>query len=368
MSDIIIKRFNVNKQARDQIKTRIVYAPKQRVLNDLLDKDQNIQLPVISVHIGGIARDESRVFNKILGTFYTPANSTSSTNEKGPLPVDVTYNVTIMTRFQQDMDQILSHLLPYVNPYFTISWRTPSRPDFEIRSNVFWSGNVNIQYPFDVAATQVARVVADLSFTFKGWLFQNAENVPNVFTFDTNFIAASLNDMSVYSQINNDVISLSSDNVESVVYKAAPPQPKAIEPYSTTQGTYQQFNVWGDGFERIKNVYLSGAPLDVYATTQDPFSAVPTLSAKYAPFVAVKLLSSEWASNGDSYMTFVMPYTTAPGKLDLIVENQGGYGSLTQSVKVNTFNPFVSGTPQYDTYVPYQLPYLSGIEILVDNG
>ena len=59
MSDIVIKRFNVHKQPQDQIKTRLVYAPKQRVLNDLLNRDQNLQLPVMAFYIGGITRDNN---------------------------------------------------------------------------------------------------------------------------------------------------------------------------------------------------------------------------------------------------------------------------------------------------------------------
>lgn len=361
MSDIVVKRFNVNKQARDQIKTRIVYAPKQRVLNDLLDRDQNLQLPVISVHIAGIARDDSRVFNKILGTFHTPANSTSSVNEKGPLPIDVTYNVSIMTRYQQDMDQILSHLLPYVNPYFTVSWRTPSRPDFEIRSNVFWSGNANITYPFDIAATQVARVVAELTFTFKGWLFQNTEEFANIFSFNTSFVNNMANIPTEF--LLNSSIRESNEDSDVQIYYAAPPQPKVVIPYTASVGTMQQFNTWGAGFDKVTNVYLSGSPLSDVSTLQNPFSAVPTLSAIYPSFTAVKLLTSSWSYNGDSFMTFVMPSASTAGKIDLIVENPGGYGKLTQHVRINTFNPFVSGTPEYDSHVPYQLPYLSGIDI-----
>ena len=216
-SDIIIKRFDVNKNFRDQIKTRIVYAPKQRILNDLLNKDQNLQLPVVSVNIGGIARDESRVFNKILGTYHTPANSSASVHERGVLPIDVTYNVSIMTRYQQDMDQILSHFLPYINPYFVISWRTPKRPDHEIRSKVLWNGSVNVQYPVDLAATQVARVVADLTFTFKGWLFQNTETTENIYTFDSAYINCGVS--SFESMLSVSVRQLSSQtDVEFITY------------------------------------------------------------------------------------------------------------------------------------------------------
>jgi len=359
MSDIVVKRFNVNKEARDQIKTRIVYAPKQRVLNDLLDKDQNLQLPAISVQVGGIAKDDARVFNKILGTYYTPAGSSSSINDKSPLPVDVTYNVSIMTRYQQDMDQIISHIIPYVNPYFVVSWRTPNRPEHEIRSTVQWNGNVNIQYPIDQTATQVARVVADLSFTFKGWLFQNLTKDANIFTFNASFIKAS--SMSEY--LTNTDINQSSEAIDAVVYNAVPPKPKTIEPYSTTTGKLQQFSVWGEGFERVVNVYLSGAPLAGISTLQNPFSASPVLSSVYAPFLAVKLLSSGWTTDKGNFVTFVMPSADVPGRVDLIIENPNGLGSLVHNVRVNNFNPFSVDSPEYTSFVPYQLPYLSGIQI-----
>ena len=361
-SDIMIKRFNVHKEARDQIKTRIVYAPKQRVLADLLDKDQNLQLPVISCYIGGIARDQGRVFNKLLGTFYTPSNSTSSINEKGPLPVDITYNVSIMTRYQQDMDQILSHLLPYINPYFTVSWRTPGRPDFEIRSNIYWSGNVNITYPFDIAATQVARVVADLSFVFKGWMFQNSEDVGNILTVNTT-LANNMANVPIEYLLDSTINEMTTEAADQIITEFVPPKPKVIEPYYAQVGTFQQFNVWGTGFERITNVYLSGAPLSSVSTLQNPFSAAPTLSADYPSFFAVKLLTSEWSFDRVNFMTFVMPSANAAGTVDLIVENPVSYGKLIGGVRLNEFNPFDPSSAQFSLYVPYQMPYLSGIEI-----
>lgn len=358
-SDIIIKRFNVHKQPRDQIKTRVVYAPKQRILLDLLDKEQNIQLPVISVYIGGIARDEARVFNKLVGSFHNLPNSTSSYNEKGPQPIDVTYNVSIMTRYQQDMDQILSHLLPYVNPYFVVSWRTPNRPDYEIRSNVYWSGNVNIQYPTDVNATQVARVVADLTFTFKGWLFQVAQEVENIYKFDMSLVDPALGikpDGSI-----PEVYAL--DRVQPFEYEALP-KPRVVEPSIVRVGNKQEFQLWGSGFEKTKNVYLSGVPFKSKSFIHDPFNQNPKLSALNPPFFATKLLSTDWALVENDSMTFVMPSANKLGFVDIIIENPAGYGKLTNNVRINTFNPFVSSDPEYFTYILPQAPFLSGIEVI----
>lgn len=367
-SDIIINRFDVNKTIRNRIKTRVVYAPKERVLNDLLNRDQNLQLPVMSVNIGGIARDENRVFNKILGTYFTQPNKSYSVHERGVLPVDVTYNVSIMTRYQQDMDQILSHLLPYINPYFVVSWRTPSRPDHEIRSKVMWNGSVNVQYPNDLNSTQVARVVADLSFTFQGWIFQQAETVENIYTFNTTFINAGavpfddLIDMSTHQ-----LTSMETTDFANFVYNAVPPKPKFIEPSYARANQKQQLTLWGSGFEYVTNVYLSGAPVGSTSTLQNPFISAVELSGSFPSFLGVKIPTEYWKSNKYENMLTVnispSSLLSSPGILDIIVENPRGYGTLSQNVPINTFNPHVSGTPPYDSWIYVQLPFLSGLQV-----
>jgi hypothetical protein len=89
-----------------------------------------------------------------------------------PIPINLQINMTILTRYQQDYDQIITNFVPYFDPYIVISWRTPGQSTQEIRSQVEWSGSVNTLYPTDLNATQVARVQGETSFIFKGWLFK----------------------------------------------------------------------------------------------------------------------------------------------------------------------------------------------------
>jgi hypothetical protein len=188
MDDIVIKRYNIDKDPEDSIRARFVYAPKQRVLSDLLDKAQNLQLPVIAVTNGGVSRDANRVFNKIQGSYVPNVDPRFATKMLQPVPIDLTINMSIMTRYQQDYDQILTNFIPYFDPYIVISWRVPSFPNQEIRSQVVWSGNVATQYPTDVNASQVARVIGETSFTFKGWLFKAAPNPEGrIFTIKSDF-------------------------------------------------------------------------------------------------------------------------------------------------------------------------------------
>ena len=67
--DIVIGRFNRDRQEQDRINVRYVYAPKQRVLYDMVNENKTLTLPVVSVNVNNISRDQNRVFNKINGFF-----------------------------------------------------------------------------------------------------------------------------------------------------------------------------------------------------------------------------------------------------------------------------------------------------------
>lgn len=222
MDDIVVKRFNKNKEPQDSIKVRFVYSPKQRVLLDLVDKAQNIQLPVVAVWIGGLSRDITRVFNKIQGSYVDDFSNDQAKIKQGqPVPIDLTLNLSILTRYQKDMDQIITNFVPYFDPYIMISWRTPLRPDKEIRSMVTWSGNVNFNYPHDIQSNTVARVAADTQFTIKGWLFKAMPSKSDALIFKVNTTYSSIADFSLETRSNSalsDYLSLS-----------AQPQPQVIQ-------------------------------------------------------------------------------------------------------------------------------------------
>ena len=90
------------------------------------------------------------------------------------------------------MDQILSNFIPYSNPYIIISWKVPSNFTnqlVELRSEVLWDGNISLDYPVEVSGAQPARIIADTSFTMKGWLFKgDTTDVKNIFVIDQDYI------------------------------------------------------------------------------------------------------------------------------------------------------------------------------------
>jgi hypothetical protein len=203
--DIIINRYDNNRVVQNKVQVRYVYSPKQRVLYDLVNLAQNITVPVVSISISNISRDESRVFNKINGYFVSKGTSDVSAKNKSihygsPVPVNINVNMSIMTKYQSDMDQILSNFIPYNNPYIILSWRLPedlSSTGFsipqEIRSEVLWGGSVNLTYPTDITATDKYKIIGDTTFTIQGWLFPaQKDSVGNIFYIKENFYNTKL--------------------------------------------------------------------------------------------------------------------------------------------------------------------------------
>ncbi len=213
--DIIIKRFNDKREEVNKVQVRYVYSPKQRVLYDIVNRSQNLTLPVVAVSISGVTRDNDRVFNKLAGFYFNKTDSETnrgfvSAHIRSPVPVNINVNMSIIAKYQSDMDQILSNFVPYNDPYIVISWKIPDAAKLsvpqEIRTEVLWDGNLSLKYPEDMAANDKYRLVADTSFTIKGWLFKDLnadEPAPNIFFINSNFISENVETLTYLQQLSN---------------------------------------------------------------------------------------------------------------------------------------------------------------------
>jgi len=191
--DVVISRYNRDRQEQDKINVRYIYAPKERVMYDIINENKTITLPAIAVSITGINRDETRVFNKLDGFYYqgTVGEEKTSTHIKSPIPVNISLKVSVLSRYQTDMDQIISNFVPFCNPYVIVSWKVPTAFDLtneqEIRSEILWDGNISMSYPTELTSSKKARVTADTTFIIKGWLFKNTTGpAGNIFYIDQN--------------------------------------------------------------------------------------------------------------------------------------------------------------------------------------
>ena len=345
--DVIIKRFDNNRTARETIDVRYVLAPKQRVMYDIVNKAQNLTLPVVAIDIANVSRDESRVFNK-LSDVYLPATKTDYPRRAAkippPMPVNITVNMSILARYMSDVDQIISNFVPYNNPYIILSWIIPSQYGAEytqeIRSEVLWDGNLNYTTPTDTTFSDKFRIVVDTTFTIKGWLFREAKDPQGmIYKIDANFYALDLRNK-IYTLDDYNSLSAYDSNdktyTDTVTVSGTPSFTNIF--YSTT-GTYlridtgltidnnhdNNFILYGTRFDYNNNFYLSSNTVNFFSDfTQINTAKSPQISGYKLPSVYYNVLS-------DNIVNISLPRTllSSTGKFTFITANSAGWSTTS---------------------------------------
>lgn len=341
--DIVIGRYNKNRAELDRINVRYVYAPKERVMFDIINENKTITLPVVAVSIKSVSRDTTRVFNKLDGFYYsgTSGEEKTASHIKAPVPVNINLSVSVLSRYQTDMDQILSNFIPFSNPYVVISWKVPKKfnlsVDQEIRSEVLWDGNVSLNYPTELNASQKARITADTSFTIKGWLFKDKDDpVGNIFYIDQNFNAVNL--LSDYegmsgSNVPTESFELSgSPHITDIFYNG-------VKLYNDVNLTTAQVSSSGAGtillnglgFANTETVLFSSTNSSMYTslTSLSATTRQPSISGQSIPFTIIN----------DNVISLSMPALTGgTGSIRFIPYNKAGYSFSDDTLETQTFS------------------------------
>ena len=342
--DTVIKRFNKNgTEAKQDVAVRYVFAPKQRVMHDIINKAQNIELPVVAIDLTSVSYDDDRVFNK-LSNFENYGNAKSASAIRTPVPVNLEVNMSIMCRYMQDMEQILSNFIPYANPYIVLAWREPSSlsaaNDIEIRTEVLWNKSISMNPPKDTTYSDKFRIVGDTSFTIKGWLFRNENETSNpIYFIEQNFVnvGAGFNMNQPLSALDydnfmsslsseTDTISLSgTPDISNIFFTTTGTTLEVTDPITIPktnadldQYTYQ---VLGDNYTETEFVMLSTND----STMSDNLTSINT---KYTGDVTGFLLpDTAWTVLNNNIMNVTFPYLSGSGRVDLIIKNPAGYTS-----------------------------------------
>jgi hypothetical protein len=236
-----------------------------------------------------------------------------------------------MTRFQTDMDQILSNFAPYSDPYFIISWARDGLPDREIRTEVLWSGTLNMSYPTDLNNNQPARVLCDTSFTIKGWLFKSdTDSVGRIFKIENNFYAVDnvpANDRSA-AALAAIQAALSGTNYTETVTVSAIPQPQLITLYLTPVNNIGTVGIYGNSLGHVDAVYLSGSnSMFTNTTTVSRYASIPSLSALYPPISGV-IPATTFTVHSDNKITVNYPAPQNTGIMNIFLFNDAGYADI----------------------------------------
>lgn len=158
-----------------QEKVPIAYGPKAKFLAKIqqdptLQTKINITMPRISFEMTGLSYDPSRKTTAISKYQKESSNPDQSKVQYMPVPYNVTFELGILSKSQDDALQILEQIIPYFQPQFTVTVNMiPEMDEKKDIPVVLNSINMDDSYEDDLMSRR--EIIYTLSFTAKTYLY-----------------------------------------------------------------------------------------------------------------------------------------------------------------------------------------------------
>jgi hypothetical protein len=175
-NEITIKHVNNTDQVVSVIKVPLAYGPTQKFLARLnqsanLNKPVQITLPRMSFEFTGLTYDATR---KSTTTQYFTAKSAEDGKEIKkaflPVPYNMQFELSIMTKLNDDALQIIEQILPYFQPAYTMTVEMVDEIN-EKRDIPIVLENITMQDDYEGDFTTRRVLIYTLRFTAKTYLF-----------------------------------------------------------------------------------------------------------------------------------------------------------------------------------------------------
>ena len=175
-NDIDVKHFDNNGNATSTVKVPLAYGPTQKFLARLeqtpdLNRPTQISLPRMSFELVGLSYDNTRKTGTTQ-TFLT-SSSTSKTQIKKaylPVPYNLEFELSIMTKLNDDMLQIVEQILPYFQPQYTLTINLVN-DIVEKRDIPIVLNSLSMQDDYEGDYSTRRSLIYTLRFTAKTYLF-----------------------------------------------------------------------------------------------------------------------------------------------------------------------------------------------------
>lgn len=175
-NNISIKHLNGSDQVVSVIKVPLAYGPTQKFLARLeqspnLDKSTAITLPRMSFEFNGLTYDPSRkVTTTQTFTVKDPNDGKETKKAYMPVPYNMQFELSIMSKLNDDALQIIEQILPYFQPAYNLTVELVDSIN-EKRDIPIILENVTMQDDYEGDFTSRRVLLYTLRFTAKTYLF-----------------------------------------------------------------------------------------------------------------------------------------------------------------------------------------------------
>ena len=153
---------------------------RSRVFKNLENPDKAgiPSLPLIVITRNSITRNNDRLANLHNEVVQSNSSTKIDYNLLAPVPIDIEYTVTIITKDPDDNNRILSNFLPFFNSDLYISSQHPKFEDVSYHSQVIIGDTISEEHPEEIDNTADDIQTSSISFTFKTYIFGGSARIP----------------------------------------------------------------------------------------------------------------------------------------------------------------------------------------------
>jgi hypothetical protein len=173
-NNIYIKHKNDSGEVVSTKKVPFAYGPTQKFLARLdqspdLNKPIQVTTPRMSMEIVGLSYDPQRKGNVMRG-FISKDSNEKPRKSYLPVPYNVNFELSIFTKLEDDMFQIVEQILPYFQPHYTISIVAVEEIN-EVKDIKFTLDNISMSDNYEGNFQDRRALIWTLKFTAKTYMF-----------------------------------------------------------------------------------------------------------------------------------------------------------------------------------------------------
>lgn len=173
MDDIIQKNIQIP----------CIFGDRSLILKSLENETGLVKLPLYILTSKGIKVDVKREADLHVDIFYQmdesfsklpknhPAYKPYSLKKRRGLPIIISYDLTLITKYKEDLDQMLTNWMVHWRPDIYVKWWHPKKKNEPLQSEILWDQNINMESNTDNEGKSKFQWKANTSFEFKTWVF-----------------------------------------------------------------------------------------------------------------------------------------------------------------------------------------------------
>lgn len=201
--NIIIERQESNGQTK-RIPVTCVFGQRSRILKNWenSEKRATMNLPMIALNRTGYTRNGDRLNNLHNEVKYEINSKNRSYDLLTPVPIDISYDLVIMARYMNDIDQIASNIMVMFNNDGYFQSIHPKYEGLVLRNQLVLGDAVTEEHPDEIDAGADDFIITTFNITLKTYLFggvQKAHRAPTkvLSTYTSSFVSTYLSTIKI---------------------------------------------------------------------------------------------------------------------------------------------------------------------------